>query len=40
LDGRFREYYWNLKQLLDEKESILDKEHPDYNFPEKEINDA
>jgi len=34
INGRFREYYWNLRQLLDEKESILDKKHPDYNFPE------
>lgn len=34
VNGRFRTYYWNLRQLLDEKESILDKEHQDYNFPE------
>ena len=34
VDGRIRAYYWSLRTFLEEKTTILNPEHPDYNFPE------
>jgi hypothetical protein len=31
---KFSDYYWKLNTFLVEQESILDKTHPDYRFPE------
>jgi hypothetical protein len=33
-DGRFRQYYWQIRTLLGEKDHLLDRNHPAYEICE------